>query len=114
MQKKILTYLIDDSMTKGTLDLEKVLTIADVLNRKQLKEYIRALKIWVQENTVIVETVSTISGQTKGEIKDLFSDKDVVFEENPQLILGAKITNNDIIYKMNLHDTLRQLQEYVT
>ena len=113
MDKKIVDQLVQQSITGTSLDEKKVIRIADQLNRNQLKIYIDGLKRWRQKNTVIIESAANKSEQVKREFKDAFEGKNVVFITRPELIVGTRIINYDMIYEMNLKDTLQNMQQYI-
>ena len=114
MDKKLTALLIEKSLSDNRLENKKILKIAEGLNRKHLKVYIDGLKRWWQKNTVIVESAKKVSQQTQGEFRKLFTGKQVLFRENPDLIVGARITDNDTIHELNLKGTLKHIQQYVT
>ena len=113
MDKKIIDQLVEQSITDNTLDEKKVMKFADGMNRKHLKAYIDALKKWVREHTITVESAIYIDEKTKDEFRKHFSEKTVIFEKNPDLLIGTRIIDNDTIYEMNLKDTLQNLQAYI-
>jgi hypothetical protein len=114
MDKKILEYLVKESLTNNALDAEKVMKFAGQMNRKHLKKYIDSLKKWVREHTVTVESPTDIDKKTKDEFRKYFTNKTVIFEKKPDLIIGTRIIDNDTIYEMNLKDTLSHLGRYIT
>jgi hypothetical protein len=114
MNKQILAQLIEQCLTNKKLDNKKVEKIAQQLTRTQLKAYIDGLKRFVSKNTVVVESAGKLSAATREEFVKLFKDKDVVFRHNPELIVGTRIIDNDIIYELNLKDTLQHMKQYVT
>jgi hypothetical protein len=113
MDKKLTALLIEKSLSDNRLDNKKILNIADGLNRKQLKAYIDGLKRWWQKNTVIVESAKKVSQQTQGEFRKLYTNKQVLFQENPDLIIGTRVIDNDTIYELNLKDTLNHIRQYI-
>ncbi len=114
MDKKIIDQLVKQSIINNRLDEKKVTEFANQMNRKHLKAYIDSLKKWVLEHTITVESAIDIDERTKDEFRKYFTDKQVVFEKNPDLLIGTRIIDNDTIYEMNLKDTLQNLQAYIT
>lgn len=102
MNKKIISRLVDASYIENTFDEVKVHKIVSLLKRKELKLYIKALKQYEQEHTVIVEVPQGNEDAYKQLVKEIFSKKNVIYKVNPSLILGIKIIDNDIIYEMDL------------
>jgi hypothetical protein len=107
MNKKLLKQIILASYKNGQLDKESVAEIAGKLDRTQLKQYIKALKISEKLNNVYVETPSG-----KGDIEDIeevFPGKNIRFIKNPSLIVGTKINYNDDVFEFNLKNNLDRI-----
>jgi F0F1-type ATP synthase delta subunit len=49
----------------------------------------------------------------KKTLSEQFAGKDIVFNVEPELLLGLRITDNDIVYDMNLKRTLDALEDYI-
>lgn len=114
MKKKILKKIVAASYNqKDILDETHVNAIANHLSRKELKDYIRALKQLEQKKRIIVDTSFVPTEAQKEIFKEQFLGKDVVFQVNQELLLGVKITNNDIVYDMNLKRTLDALEDFI-
>ena len=113
MNKKILDQLIGQSASGNSLDGKKVMKIADQLNRKQLKAYIDGLRRWRQKHTVIIETATQISANMKREFEAMFEGKKVAYRVRPDLIVGTRIINDDMIYEMSLKSTLQNMQQHI-
>jgi hypothetical protein len=106
MNRKLLKQLVIHSYQNGSLHNEKVMMIADRLTRKELKQYIKALKYSEKLRTVIVDLpTETTSAQTEA-FESLFPDKKVLFRKDPSLMLGMRIHNNDDVFEMNLKHNL--------
>lgn len=114
MKKKVLKKIIASSYNaKNELDENAVESIATHLSRKEIKEYIRALKQLEKKKRLVVDT-SFEPTKTQEEIfKNRYPDKEVVFHFNPELLFGIKITDNDIVYDMNLQRTLDAIEEFI-
>ncbi|MBU2632773.1 F0F1 ATP synthase subunit delta [Patescibacteria group bacterium] len=116
MVKKIQT-LVTKSYTQGELDREKANRIATNLSRGELKNYIRGLKDYENERTVTVVIPSNKlinENEVKEQFEKAFFGKRVVIKTNPDLIVGIKIINNDLIYELSLKNTLDSLKEYLS
>ena len=114
MKKKVLKKIVAASYNqKEMLDELSVDSIASHLSRKELKEYIRALKQLEQKKRIIVDTSFVPTEAQKELFREQFSGKDVVFQVNQELLLGVKITDNDIVYDMNLKRTLDALEDFI-
>lgn len=106
MDKKILKMLVFQSYTQGELDEEKVSTYTQKLNRRQLKEYINALKQEEKKRVVEVFLTQQPNLAEKQYIKKTFPKKKIMYYEDPSLLAGIKIKNNDDLYEFNLRDGL--------
>ncbi len=113
MNKTFLKQLIITSYKKNELNQDRILKIADRLNRKDLKKYIKGLRMAEKIRTVIVETPIDENIETKRHIQKIYADKKVVFKKNPTLMVGSKITDNDDIVEMNLRNSLESIVESI-
>lgn len=105
MSKKLLKELVQASYTKDVLDSKKVEQIAKLLSRHDLKEYIRAIKLSEKARTIHLVLPKT-SVYNKNDFAHLFNGKKVVVEEDPSLLLGVKVIDNDSVYDMTLKGNL--------
>lgn len=113
MDKKMLKKLIAISYLGKTLDEKKVKAIADRLTRKQLKIYLRALKMQEKRTTTYISFASeTVTAKQKEQFENLFPQKKAVFSIDPRLLLGIRITSDDLVYDLNLQNSLTQMQTY--
>ena len=114
MKKKLLKQLALASYTGNFLNEEKVQKIVNFLTRKELKEYIRELKTAEQRITVTIQTPSEHGEERYGQLfKPLFPEKKVKFRQDPSLLLGIRIINNDLVTDINFQNSLRQIQAYI-
>lgn len=102
--------LVLASYTSGQIDVEKINRIVNFLNRQELKQYIKGLKYTEQKSTVIVDVPIPKEQEYKSEFQSIFPDKKIVMHLDPTLILGMRVTDNDIVYEMNLKDRLVSLE----
>lgn len=113
MNKKQIKKLVQASYTKDSLDEKKVMQIANALERSDLKEYIKALKKEEEKKKVIIAVPFTTKNINYNKLQELFPNKKLVFETDPSLITGLKITSNDVIYEMNLKSNLETVIEQI-
>lgn len=107
MTKKQLSELVLASYTKDNLDDKKVNQIANSLSRKDLKAYIRSLKLEEKKKLVTVALpTASVYNTTKKIFFDLFPGKQISVEEDKLLMLGARITANDMVYDFSLKKRL--------
>lgn len=112
MDKKFIKKLAEASYTNNILDEEKVNRIVVNLSRRELREYIKALKDLESKFTVYIDHSNELEDNYRREIEGLFPNKSVIFRENKDLMLGIKITENDIVSNINLSNSLKQITEY--
>ena len=43
----------------------------------------------------------------------IFADKKIKISQNANLLLGLKITDNDLIYDLSLLNSMKQIQNYI-
>lgn len=107
MKKKDIQYLIAASYTKDQLDEKKVLKIAKQLQRKDLKLYIRGLKLSEKKHQVSVALPSaSVYNTTKQIFFELFPGKTITVNEDKLLLLGARVVADDMVYDFSLKNAL--------
>jgi F0F1-type ATP synthase delta subunit len=99
MNKKLLKQLIIISYKNGELDNSVISQIVERLTRAQLKN---AEKM----QNVYIEAPFPIQKDTFDQFDDLFTDKKIVFKENPSLLVGTRITYNDDVFDLSLKNSL--------
>jgi hypothetical protein len=114
MTKKLLHQLVAISYEGKELSKTKVDNIAHLLNRKDLRKYIQALKIREKELTVELAIPNNKNQEEYlKKFQPLFSDKKIRVTQDPNLLLGVRITDNDIVYDLSLQNRMNQIQQYV-
>lgn len=115
MTKKQIVQLIQASYTKDALDSKKVEKIASLLSRYDLKQYIRGLKLSEKAKTIsLVLPDAKLYNSTKKNFEEAFKNKRIVVEEDPSLLLGIKVIDNDMVYDMSLKNNLETFAKEVT
>lgn len=114
MTKKQLDSLVLQSYIKDSLDAKKVSSIASLLTRFQLKEYIRGLKSFENQKTVNAILSHLPTKEQQNMISRLFPGKTIKYEVDKNLLIGIKIINNDQVFDLNLKDTLDNLLSFVS
>lgn len=114
MTTRTLKKLVQLSLTNGVLDKSKVLSFTSSLKRKELKQYIKALKTFEKEQSIIVRAAFAPSDFDKKMFTSLFLNKHIVFETSPSLLLGIKIIDNDMEYELNLKNKLESMLSYLS
>lgn len=114
MTRKEIKKLAQDCYTDNKLDEKQIEKIGALLSRKDVKEFIRCLKqIEKKHNLYVALTDTNIYNQNKNLFKDLAKGKEIIFQENPSLLLGMQIINDDMIYEMSLQNRLESFQKDV-
>lgn len=85
-----------------------------MLKKNELREYIKHLKTQISANKVRVlvpnlEKIDEI--KIKKHFSKFFPDKKIFIEQNPELLLGIKVIDNDIIYDFNLKNSFDNMIE---
>ena len=113
MTKKYLKLLAKKSFKGSYMDQKKVKRIAGLLKRSELKQYINYLKL-INDQKKVTVIVPKISGDKKNlqNLRRTYPGKRIVYLEDPSIILGTRIIDNDKIYELNLKDTLDSLNNY--
>lgn len=107
MKKKQINQLMLASYTKSALDEKKVTKIANSLSRKDLKVYIRGLKLAEKKKKIYVALPSASVYNTNKKIFiNLFPGKQIEVEEDKLLMLGAKVMADDMVYDVSLKNRL--------
>lgn len=112
MEKKLIKKLANASYVKNSLDVSRVNKIVANLSRRELREYIRVLKSLEKKFTVYIEHTNELSEVCRENLENLFKDKRIIFRRNDDLILGIRIIENDIIYNLNLKNSLKRIEGY--
>ena len=114
MAKNDTNELIKNSITNGKIDDEKTNKIANNLNRKSLKQYVRILKKLKKKKKVIVEIPLASKDEFIKDIAELFPNKTVIIREDPTLLLGLRITSEDDVLELNLKHEFEKLIQYIS
>jgi F0F1-type ATP synthase delta subunit len=114
MTNKQIKQLAQVSYTSGHLDVKKVNRITKLLNRHELKTYLKYLKAFEKAKNVEINLTDIgLKTNLSKELRKLFPDKNVNFIEDPSLIAGLKIVDNDNIYDFSLKNTFKNLVSYI-
>ena len=111
MNKKKNDKLVLASYSKNALNRKAVNKITTLLSKSDLKKYINALKLTEKKRSLIVST--PINNQDLKKFQKLFPHKKILFNQDPSLLLGMQITDNDIVYEFTLKNSLDKIQNYI-
>ncbi|OGH13386.1 MAG: hypothetical protein A3H50_02415 [Candidatus Levybacteria bacterium RIFCSPLOWO2_02_FULL_37_10] len=110
MTLKQIKKLAQSSFSKDKLDTEKIKKAVTLLNRSQLKAYIKYMKTMEAQRTVKVYIpLKKPTNDMDKKIKRTFLTKKIEYISDPDLIAGIRIIDDDIIYEFNLKDSLENL-----
>lgn len=114
MTKKQITLLAKKSYTADTLDEKKVTAIAAHLSRKELKEYIRQMKLLEKKQNIYIAMPDiTVYNKSKKLLEEIFTDKKHIIVEDPSLLLGVRIIKDDIVYEYNLKQAIDNINQHI-
>jgi predicted PilT family ATPase len=112
MNRRTLQQLVVESYSEGELDAQKVNKIADLLTKKELRLYIKALKNWEKQSNIAVD-VPVDDHNYHAQLHRAFPDKKIVINVDPTLLLGMRLQHNDDVYEMSLKHTLNKITEHI-
>lgn len=116
MTKKQIKQLILASYTKDKLDQKKVEKVAKFLKKKDLKLYVKGLKNNEKKKEVVIAVPSaSVYNTSKKIFFDAFPGKSITVREDKLLMLGSKVTADDMVYdfslKKKLEDFLHDIED---
>ena len=106
--------LVIASYTQNKLDEKKVGKIARLLNKSELREYIKAIKAFEKKNTVIVTLSDGKNKELAKDFTSLFKDKKIVIREDKSLLAGVKIEDFDDVYEFNLKNKIDNIVNFIS
>ncbi len=110
---KQIKKLVIASYTKNYLDEKKVAKIATYLSKSKLREYIKALRAFERQNTVVVTLTDANEKTVVEDFSKLFKDKKIVIKEDKSLIAGVKIEDFDDVYEFNLKEKINNIVSFI-
>ena len=111
MNSKTIAKLVLGSYKDNNLDQKKVNKIASVISKSDLKKYINGLKLKELKKNLIIS--SPMNNHDLKKFEKLFPNKKIVFKNDPSLLLGVQMTDNDIVYEFTLKNYLEKIQNYI-
>lgn len=110
-QLKKLAYL---SYTENNLDTKKINQIIKTLSRKELREYIKLLKIIEKEKTVTIITAKLFQDNDFLEnVRKIFKDRKILIKEDKNILAGIRIIDNDNVYDYSLSNKIDNIVSYL-
>ena len=112
MTPKQIRLLVTASYKKNILDEKTVEKIAKLLPKSDLKAYIRALRLEEKKHKVYIALpTKAIYNKKRRDLENLYKGKEIVFEEDPTLLLGIRILDGDMLYELSLKDRINKLTQ---
>lgn len=113
MTKKHIKQLVLASYKNNNLDEDTIERIANLLSKKDLKEYITKIKQQEKKQTVMIVLpyMPDIGEQKK--ITQHFLGKKIMYMIDSSLMVGIKVIDNDLISEYNLKNTLEDVANHV-
>lgn len=111
MNKKEIKELVLASYIKGELNQEKVERFSSKLKRKDLKSYIRGLKLLEKKKQIVIAIpTASIYNTTREIFLDIFPDKIINIREDKLILLGGKVFADDMVYDFSLR---KRLEDFI-
>ena len=103
------------SFNENSLDQKIISLVSKKLNKKDLKVYINELKRIndVKFVKVYVPDKKIMTDKMTQSLSKFFVNKELRIIEEPELIAGLRIVDNDLIYELNLRDNFENMIEYL-
>ena len=112
MNSRQIRALVAASYTNEKLDSKKVERIAKLLHSTDLKAYIRGVKLEEKKHKVYIALpTKSIYNKKRKDLEKVYKGKEIIFEEDPSLLLGIRILDNDMLYEVSLSDRIKQLTD---
>ena len=113
MKKKQIKQLVEASYVDNKLDRSRVNRIIAHLTARELRGYLKVLKRQEKRLYVFADSSFELSEQDKKSFAELFPNKNLIFGRDPNLIFGVRITNDDMLYNVNIKNSLEQIKTYI-
>lgn len=113
MQKKILKKIVAHSFDGLLLDKDFVMEAVNLLSRKDLKQYIKALKRVDKKQEVIIVLALAPTENQKNMFSNVYSQKRIIYHIDKRLGAGVRIEENDKEFAFNLRQILDSLVQHV-
>lgn len=103
MTKEAITILAKESYINGSLNEGKVERFSMHMDRRDIKKYLRSLKAIETKHQVSLALADMkLYNQHKELFASLFPDKRITVTTDPTILLGFRITYEDVIYELSV------------
>ena|SRR3989344_6068680 len=115
MTRKEIKTLALRSFIRNNLDPKKVKLFSSKMTRKQLRDYIKYIKFYDARNkiTIVFPHLDKIKKTDLKAFTKLFANKKIIYHEDPSLLLGIRVINNDLVYDFNLKDSFENITQSI-
>lgn len=111
---KQITKIALASYKNDILDESRVSRIIKKLNRKELRKYLKTLRVIEDKKTVIITVADKdISKNLIKKMKILFKGKKILVNEDKTIIAGIKITDFDTVYEFDLKSRIEKYSNFI-
>lgn len=113
MTIKQIKLLAVKSFTRNELDPKKTKFFSAKMKRKDLRNYIREIKAIDDKNkvTIVVPEMKNLNKSNISVLLKHYKGKKIIYSEDPNLLVGIKVIDNDLIYDFNLKNSLESVLE---
>jgi F0F1-type ATP synthase delta subunit len=115
MSIKKIKKLAEHSFSNGKFDGKILTLVSSKLKKKDLKIYIKALRN-IREKRIVkvyIPNMGILTESFRSSLKKFFNNKELLFIEDKSLIAGIRIIDYDIVYELNLKDSLENMIRHV-
>ena len=112
--KNFIQGLVVKSYKQDQLDPAIVDLVANKLNRRELKQYIRLLRKQENKKQVIVTVPKSLTSEERDMIQKLFTGKKLYYTVDPSMISGIRIVDNDVEYEVSLDQIFQNLLAHMS
>lgn len=110
MTNKKIKQLASLSYLNNNLNQKTVKKISSKLDRKELKKYIKILKMLEKKKIVYITLpTSSVDKQMRKNLIEIFKGKKIIFKVDKNLIAGIKIVDFDNVYDFSLSSKLNNI-----
>ena len=102
------------SYSNGKMNESKVLKVANLLKRSDLRAYLQVLRLIQKKNTVKIILAGKLDKSSRNNLNEIFKQKNIIIEEDPNLIAGLKIEDFDNVYEFNLKNTFKNIVNFIS
>lgn len=115
MSIKKIKKLALKTYSQASINTKMLDIVSKKLERKDLKAYINELKR-INQNRIVkvyVPDRKVLNYKLEKSISKFFEGRSLMILEEPELLAGIRIVDNDLIYELNLKDSLENMVEYL-